>query len=135
MGPVFVLEQFPIGFDIARWAAMLDKLVVHWILRGMHAEFNSNGTLASAVSCRFTLELLCCLKQLAHRHSPELEIFHLARFSAADFCLATGSEYLPQLIDFFENDMGTIVGVTALRRVCAQDDFLICIDSGLYSRR
>ena len=72
-------------FDTARGAAMLDKLVVHWILCAVHAEFNSNGTVASAVAIRFTLKLLCCLKQLAHHPSPDPENFHLARFSAPIF--------------------------------------------------
>ena len=114
---------------------MLGGIGFHWFLSGMHAEFKNNNTLALAVSCQFTLELLCCLKQPARHHTPDLGIFHLARFSAADFCLTAGPEYLPQLIDFFEKESGPIVGARVILSVCAQDGFLYFIDSVLYSNR
>ena len=34
------------------------------------------------------------------------------------------SKHLPQLIDFFEHDVDSIVGVRAMQTVCAQNDFL-----------
>ena len=66
---------------------------------------------------------------------PILDDFRLARFSAADFGLGFNPEYLPQLIYFFENDMGTIVGATAFLSVCARDGFLICKDMAPWSCR
>ena len=60
-GPVFALELFPMVFDIARRGGDVGLTGFHGVVSGMHAEFNSNGTLASAVSCHFILELLCNL--------------------------------------------------------------------------
>jgi len=80
----------------------------------MRAEFNNDGPLASAVSFRFRLELLCSLKQSARHLTPDLGIFHLARFSAADFGPSAIPDHLPQLIDFFWNDTDPIDAATAM---------------------
>ena len=75
MGPVLVLEQFPMDFAITRSAAMLDKPVGYWNMYGMLAEFNSNGTLEPAVALRFTLELMSCLKQPTQHYIQIWKIF------------------------------------------------------------
>ena len=51
-----------------------------------------------------------------------------------DFCPATGSEYLPQLIYFLEHDVDSILGVGAMQTVCAQNDFLSLRDTASCSR-
>ena len=93
---------------------MLGKMASNRILLGMRAEFNNSGTLASAVSFRFTLEPLCSLKQPARHLTPDLGFFHLARFSAADFGPSAIPDHLPQLIDFFWNGTDPIDAATAM---------------------
>ena len=111
---VLSLSSFPMDFDIARRGCDVGQNGFHRILPGMRAEFNNNGTPASAVSLRFTLELLCSLKQSARHRTPELGFFHLARFSAADFGPSAIPDHLPQLIDFFWNSTDPIDAATAM---------------------
>ena len=113
-GPVFALELFPVVFDIARRGGDAGQTGLHRILPGVRAVFNNNGTPASAVSLRFTLELLYGLKQPARHLSPDLGIFHHARFSAADFGPPAHPDHLPQLIDFFWKDTEPIGAATAM---------------------
>ena len=70
--------------------------------------------------------------------SPILEDFHIHRFSPrAIFPVLDQldvTEYLPQLIDFLQHDVGSILGVGAMQTVCAQNDFLSERDKAPCSR-